>query len=300
MQKCNTHSAFALKNTLQQDMQTTEAFCIRIPPRGKTALPLSVEAKFSSSFLFLPPPFGGPLLLAFPCAAAWSTGAVPLLTSGKLDTFPCTAARRAGAPPSPTRRSGTQVRPLSELRPPHRAPVHLHGRDQTRTKRGRIWPMAIWPWRRRIWWLPPACGANWDADARADLRLLALELGKKAGVEGGAVRARRPLPRALLRWSSSCRLPPSPSRRRSRSSDGRAGRAGTPMRVVASGDAGVRADLCRLLALELEKKGGGTAGSDGGARRAVGGGTSKTPVARGASMICLAKLQCLLETTTIA
>jgi hypothetical protein len=125
MQKCNTHSAFALKNTLQQDMQTTEAFCIRIPPQRKTALPLSVEAKFSSSFLFLPPPSGGHLLLAFPCVAPWSTGAAPLLTSGKLDTFPCTAARRAGAPPSPTRR-----------RPPHRAPVT--SMDATRPARSAV------------------------------------------------------------------------------------------------------------------------------------------------------------------
>jgi hypothetical protein len=176
---------------------------------------------------------------------------------------------QASSAPSPARRPSGRARPL----PLHGGLARRCGpspscglltarrftsMDATRPalERGRIWPMAIWPWQRRIWWLRPACGANWDADARADLRLLAPELGKKAGVEGGAVRARRPLPRALPRWPSSCRLPPSPSWRKSRSSDGRARRAGTLTRVVASGDAGARADLCRLLALELENKGG--------------------------------------------
>jgi hypothetical protein len=167
--------------------------------------------------------------------------------------------------------------------------------------------MAIWPWRRRIWWLRPACGTNWDADARADLRLFAPQLGKKADVEGGAVRARRPLPRALPRRPSSCRLPPSPGRRRSRSSDGRAGRAGTPTSVVASGDAGARRGergrrrACRPLPPPRtgigEERGNMLRQRGAASRRRR---DEQTPAARGVSMICLAKLQCLLETTTIA
>jgi len=42
------HSTFALKKQLQQAMQTRQAFCLRLPPRRKTASPLSIEANRSS------------------------------------------------------------------------------------------------------------------------------------------------------------------------------------------------------------------------------------------------------------
>jgi hypothetical protein len=91
-QKCTEHGVFALKNALQRNMQTGEAFCLRVPRRCKTASSLSTEANLSSSFLFLPPPFG-----SRDRASSIGGGGRGDLQAGGEPQLPCLSTKAASA-----------------------------------------------------------------------------------------------------------------------------------------------------------------------------------------------------------